>query len=37
MNIFKDIELENFNSIETIFFRFSKIKYFIYALTWPDS
>ena len=25
--------LENFNSIET----FTKIRYFIYALTWPDS
>ena len=31
VNIFKDIELENFNSIET-FFRFTKIQYFIYAL-----
>jgi len=35
--IFKDIKLENFNSIETIFFRFTKIQYFIYALTWSDS
>ena len=36
VNIFKDIELENFNSIETIF-QFIKIHYFIHALTWPDS
>ena len=36
MNIFKDIELENFISIETIF-RFAKIQYFIYALTSADS
>ena len=35
--IFKDTELENFNSIESIFVRFTKIQYFIYALTWPDS
>ena len=36
VNIFKDIELKNFNSIET-FFWFTKIQYFIYALTLPDS
>ena len=36
VNIFKDIKLENFNSFET-FFRFKKILYFIYAITWPDS
>ena len=36
LNIFKDIKLKVFNSIET-FFRFTKIWYFIYALTWPDS
>ena len=29
VNIFKDIKLDNFNSIKTFFF--------IYALTWPDS
>ena len=33
-NIFKNIKLENLNSIET-FFRFTKIQYFINA--WPDS
>ena len=32
----KDIKLENFNSIDT-FFRFTKIQYFIYALTWSNS
>ena len=37
VNIFKNIELENFNSIKTIFFQFIKIQYFINALTWPDS
>ena len=26
VKIFKDIKLENFNSIETFFFRFSKIQ-----------
>ena len=36
VNIFKDIELENLNSIN-IFFRFTKVQYFVYALTWPDS
>ena len=36
-NIFKDIEFENFNSTDTVFFRFTKIQYFMYALTWPDS
>ena len=36
VNIFKDIEQENFNSIE-FFFRFVKIQYFNYALTWSDS
>ena len=35
VNIFKNIELENFSSIETIFFLFTKIHYFIYALLWP--
>ena len=33
VNIFIDIKLEIFNSIET-FFRFTKILYFFYALTW---
>ena len=33
LNIFKDIELENLNSIN-IFFRFTKVQYFVYALTW---
>ena len=32
-HIFKDIELENLNSIETIFFRFTKVQYFVYAST----
>ena len=36
VNIVKEIELENFNSIETIF-TISKNQYFTYALTWPDS
>ena len=36
VNIFKDIKFEILNSIET-FFRFTKMLYFIYALTWPDS
>ena len=31
----KDIELKNFNLIET-FFRLTKIQYFIYALMLPD-
>jgi len=34
--IFVKIKLENFNLIET-FCRFTKIQYFIYALTCPDS
>ena len=37
VNIFKEIVLENFNSFETMLFLFTKIQYFIYALTWPDS
>ena len=37
VNIFKDIELENFNSIKNIFFLLTKIQYFIYALKLPDS
>ena len=36
VKIFKDIKIKNFNSIET-FFRFTKILYFINAVTWPDS
>ena len=36
VNILKDIKLKNFNLIET-FFRFTQIRYFIYALMWPDS
>ena len=36
VNIFQDIELENFNLIEIIFSRFTNIQYFIYALTWPN-
>ena len=36
VNIFKNIKLENFNSIGT-FFRVLKIRYFSYALAWPDS
>ena len=34
--IFKANKLENFTSIES-FFLFTKIRYFIHALTWPDS
>ena len=37
VNIFKEIKLNNFNSIKTLFIRFTKIRYFFYALTWPDS
>ena len=36
VNIFKNIKLENFNSIGT-FFRVLKIRYFSYTLAWPDS
>ena len=32
-NIFQDIALKNFNSIESIFFRFTKISFFAHALT----
>ena len=37
VDIFKDIKLENFNSIGTFFFELQIIQYFSYALTWPDS
>ena len=33
---FKDINLENLNSIET-FFRFTKFRYISNARTWPNS
>ena len=35
VNIFKDIKLENFNSIETFFFDLQKFD--ISFITWPDS
>ena len=35
VNIFKDIKLKNFNSIETFFFDLQKFD--VSFITWPDS